>query len=79
MLLRSHEARELGAYLLSRAVPLLSFLESAITLVNVPVTPHVQHRLHDTRRYLGNAVPFSNIRLLLTFVLRYRRGCGSGK
>ena len=44
ILLRSHKARELDAYLLSRAVPLPICLESATTLVNVPVTLQVQHR-----------------------------------
>ena len=64
MLPRSHRARDLGAYLLSRAVALLSCLESATTLVNVPVTLHVEHRVYDARRYLGNAVPFPNTRYM---------------
>ena len=58
MVLRSHKAREMGAYLLSIAVPLPRCLESATNLVNVPVTLQVQHRVHDARWYQGNAVPF---------------------
>ena len=39
----------------------------------------VQHRDHDARWYLGNAVPLPNIWQRLTDLLQYRRGCGSGK
>ena len=38
MLRRSHKVGELGAYLVSIAVPLPSCLESPNNLVNVPVT-----------------------------------------
>ena len=74
MVLRSHKAREMGAYLLTIAVPLPRCLESATNLVNVPVTLQVQHRVHDARRFLGNAVPCSTIWQRLTDVLRDRRG-----
>ena len=82
MLLCSHKATELGAYLLSRSCLLPTCLESATTLINVLVTLQVWHRVHDARWYLGNAVPFPNVWLRLTDVLRRRRGygrvCGRG-
>ena len=55
---RSHKAKELGAYLLSRAVPLPICLESATTLVNVPITLQVQRRAHGAPRYLEVLHPF---------------------
>ena len=79
MLLRNHKAREWGAYLLMIAVPLPSCFELVTNLVNVPLTRQVQHRVHDARRYLRNAVPFPDIWQRLTDVLRCRCGCESGK
>ena len=52
LLIRRFGARDFGAYLLSRAVPLPILVRSDATPADLPVTRQVYQHAYDARRYL---------------------------